>query len=57
MIIPEDYYKKEIEVKLTEAEIEEIIACLEREQHNIFEFMNYGKIINKLMNKNDKAKM
>jgi hypothetical protein len=51
MIIPEDYYKKEINIFLTQAEIEEIIECLSREQHNIFEFLNFEKIIKKLKKK------
>jgi len=48
MIIPEEYYTKEIEIKLTAQEIETIINELESMPHNIFEFMNTQKIINKL---------
>lgn len=48
MIIQED---KERTVKLLESEIEEIIEALNQEQHNIFVFMNYNKIIKKLRTK------
>lgn len=49
--IPKGYYTKEKEVKLTESEIEMIIDELERVPHNLFEFMNYKRIIEKLRNK------
>jgi len=48
VIIPAEYYKKKLKVELTVQEIEDIIDELERTQHNIFTFMNYNKIIEKL---------
>ena len=48
MIIPNDYFTKEKEVKLTEQEIDSIIEALERETHNLFIFLDYDKIIKKL---------
>lgn len=48
MIIPADYDEKEFEVKLTQAEIDVIKEELKRTEHNIYEFLNYKSIINKL---------
>ena len=50
VIIPKEYYEKEIEVKLTQAEIKVIIEALEFQSHNLFEFLNCGKIVKKLKN-------
>ena len=50
VIIPKEYYEKEIEVKLTQAEINVIIEALEFQPHNLFEFLNCGKIVKKLKN-------
>lgn len=51
MIIPDDYYKKELEVKLTEQDIDVIIDELNRVSHNVFTFLGYEKIIKKLKEK------
>ena len=40
MMIPDEYYVNEKEVKLTQSEIEIIIDELERTEHNIFIFLN-----------------
>ena len=48
MIIPDEYYSKEIKIKLTHQEIEQIIETLERTEHNLFVFLGYDKIIKKL---------
>lgn len=44
----EEYYTEEVEVKLTQSEIQCIIEELGRVQHDIFTFMNYNRIIDKL---------
>jgi hypothetical protein len=51
MIIPSDYYKKIINVSLTQSEIDAVIECLGREEHNIFVFLSYDKLIKKLRGK------
>ncbi len=48
VVIPESYYKKEKNVKLTESEIDDIVRELERTEHNVFTFLKYDKIIKKL---------
>lgn len=48
LVIPEGYYKKEKNIKLTQAEIDMIVDELERTEHNIFVFLSYDKLINKL---------
>ena len=53
MVIAEDYYNEEIEVKLTKFQIESIIDSLEAQPHNIYEFMNLKEIINKLKEAKD----
>ncbi len=53
MIIIESMNKSR-KIELTEQEIQLIIDELERVPHNIFEFLNYKKLINKL--KNDKPR-
>ena len=53
VIIPKEYYKEEKNIKLTKSEIDLIIDELERAEHNIFLFLNYGKIIEKLKNANN----
>jgi len=50
MMIPEEYFTKELNVKLTSQEIEFIISELNRVPHDIFEFSDYQKIIDKLQN-------
>ena len=47
MIIPESHYKKKIKVELTEFEIDRIIEELERAPHNLYEFYNYRKMIDR----------
>ena len=47
-IIPSKYFTEEVEVKLTQPEIQAIIDELERTEHNIFTYLNYDKIIRKL---------
>ena len=47
-MFPESYYKKELNIKLTEAEIDIIIEELERTEHNLYTFLNYEKLIKKL---------
>jgi len=37
-------------VKLKDGEIQAIIECLECQPHNVFQFLNLYKIINKLKN-------
>lgn len=54
MIIPESYYKKQLKIELTEAEIDMIIEELEVAPHNIFKFLGYDKLIEKL--KKEKSK-
>jgi hypothetical protein len=51
MIIPEKYYKELKKVELTEADINIIIEALNSSQHNLFEYLNYDKIIKKLKGK------
>jgi len=53
MVIAEDYYNEEIEVKLTKFQIESIIDSLEAQPHNIYEFMNLKEIVNKLKEAKD----
>jgi len=48
LMFPESYYKKELNIKLTEAEIDMIIEELERTEHNLYTFLNYEKLIKKL---------
>ena len=48
MLIPESYYKDELNVKLTAQDIEMIIDELERQPHNLYEFQQTEKLINKL---------
>ena len=48
MIISEEYFTREIQISLTQQEIDYIIEELERVPHNIFEFMKYDKLIKKL---------
>lgn len=52
MILPKD--NKVRKLKLTGDEITEIIECLEREPHNVFSFMRYDIIVNKLKKARDK---
>ena len=56
MLIPDRYYKLEKEVKLTQADIDAIVECLEREEHGIFVLLNYLKIIDKLKVKDEQKK-
>jgi len=51
MVVISDSYYKEKNVKLTQIEIDTIIDELKRTEHNIFVFMDYEKIINKLEGK------
>ena len=39
---------EEVTAKLTRAEIEELIRCMEDSPHGVFEFMGYDKIVKKL---------
>lgn len=55
VIIPNSYYKKEKNVKLTQYEIETIIEELERVEHKIFVFSRYDRIINKLKKGNKRG--
>lgn len=48
VIIPEEYYTKERILKLTEAEIDDIINELKRVPHDLFEFQKYNLLIKKL---------
>lgn len=48
VVIPEEYYAQEVEVKLTRYEIESIIDALEVQPHNIYEFMNLKELVSKL---------
>ena len=48
MIIPSEYYKENKIVKLSQFEIDEIKQCLNDESHDIFVFMKYQKILDKL---------
>jgi len=50
MIIPSEYYLKEIEIKLTQQDIDLIIDELERTEHNLFTYLKYEEIIKKLKN-------
>lgn len=45
-VIIED--KKPRNVKLLVSEIEEIIRCLKSQPNDLYEFLNYGKLIKKL---------
>ena len=54
MIIPEEYYSEEKEIKLTLQDIDKIIEILETQSHSLFVFLDYQKIINKLRGNNDK---
>ena len=51
MIIPEEYYKKEKIVKLTQRDIDMIITELEDAGHHLFMFLGYDKIVKKLKEK------
>ena len=53
MNIPDEYYTKEIEVKLTKSDIDKIIGELEDACHNLYVFLEYDKLIKKLREKND----
>lgn len=53
VVVPESYFKKEINVKLTNQEIDIIVESLVREPHNIYVFLKYDKLIKKLK-QNDK---
>jgi len=55
MMVPKEYCEEEKEIKLTQSEIDLIIEELERTEHNLFLYLNYDKIINKL--KGGKAKI
>lgn len=48
MIIPTEHYTEEKIVKLTQAQIEELIRILNYQQHSLFVYMEYQKIIDKL---------
>ena len=48
VIIPEEYYKKELVVKLTAQDIERITRELNMISHEVFEFLDYQKIVDKL---------
>jgi hypothetical protein len=48
ILIPESYYKEEKIVKLTQQDIDMIVEELERQPHNVFLFLNYDKLIEKL---------
>lgn len=48
MLIPESYYKDELNVKLTEQDIEMIIDELERQPHNLYEYQQTENLIKKL---------
>ena len=54
MIIPEEYYREEKIIKLSQSDIDIIVEELERTEYNIFTFMNYQKIIDKLKQKETK---
>ncbi len=48
MMIPESYYKKKLNVKLTEAEIDIIIEVLNSTRHDIYDYLDYDGLIKKL---------
>ena len=48
MIIDTSYQKKVLKIDLTIGEIENIIDELERVPHNVYEFLNHKKTIEKL---------
>ena len=48
VMIPGEYYTEEKSVMLTQSEIENILGELETAEHNLFIFLNYQKIIDKL---------
>jgi hypothetical protein len=52
MIIPSEYYMEDIEIKLTQQDIDLIIDELERTEYNIFVFLRYEDIIKKLRGQN-----
>ena len=56
MIIPQSYYKKQLNVKLTASEIQIIIDELERTEHNIYRLLGYEEIIKKLEKVREKGK-
>jgi len=50
VIIPAEYYEKKLKVELTAKEIQDIIDELGRVQHDVYTFLNYNKLIEKLKN-------
>jgi len=49
-LIPESYYKEEINIKLTQQEIDAIIQELQNVPYAIFKYFGYDKLIKKLKN-------
>jgi len=47
-MIPESYYKEKKVLELTESEMDRIIEELERAPHNLYEFYNYGELVDRL---------
>jgi len=47
-MIIDNTFKKEVDVRLTMEDIDNIIECLEYQNHNLFMFLHYNKIIEKL---------
>lgn len=43
MIIPESYYTAELNIKLTQSDIDAIISELLRTEHHLYELLGYEK--------------
>lgn len=55
-VIPAEYYTKEKIVKLTQSEMDLIIDELERTEQNVYAYLNYKQIINKLRGKDEQLR-
>jgi hypothetical protein len=48
VVIDVERLNQEVEFKLTRAEIEEVIRCMEETPYGVFAFMGYDRIVKKL---------